>query len=96
MGRLDFLKPFEGTNDVTFTLTPQDAQTRVVWSMDGENDFVGKAIATFSIQYLSTRSLFSLRMYGSGCVNSSSNRSVAAGSEKSFANVIHGIFVRVL
>jgi hypothetical protein len=42
--RLDFLKPFEGTNDVAFTLTPQDAQTRVVWSMDGENDFVGKAI----------------------------------------------------
>ena len=42
--RLDFAKPFEGTNDVTFTITPQDARTRVVWSMDGENDLLDKAI----------------------------------------------------
>lgn len=42
--RLDFLKPFEGTNDVAFTFTPQEDQTRVVWTMTGKNDFMGKAI----------------------------------------------------
>ncbi len=42
--RLDFLKPFEGTNEVAFTFTPEGEQTRVVWSMTGENDFMGKAI----------------------------------------------------
>jgi hypothetical protein len=42
--RLDFLKPFEGTNDVVFGFTPQDDQTRVTWTMTGENDFMGKAI----------------------------------------------------
>ena len=42
--RLDFLKPFEGTNDVAFTFTPQEDQTRVVWTMTGENNFVAKAM----------------------------------------------------
>ena len=45
--RLDFTKPFAGTNDVTFTLTPEDEKTRVVWSMDDENDFTAKAIGMF-------------------------------------------------
>ena len=42
--RLDFVKPFAGTNEVEFRFTPQGDQTLVVWTMTGENDFVGKAI----------------------------------------------------
>jgi hypothetical protein len=42
--RLDFLKPFAGTNDVAFTFTPHGEETRVTWTITGENDFVGKAI----------------------------------------------------
>jgi len=42
--RLDFRKPFAGTNDVEFTFIPQGDQTQVVWTMTGENDFVAKAI----------------------------------------------------
>ncbi len=42
--RLDFQKPVAGTNDVEFTFTKQGDQTRVEWTMAGENDFVAKAI----------------------------------------------------
>jgi uncharacterized protein YndB with AHSA1/START domain len=42
--RLDFLKPFAGTNDVEFSFVPQGEQTKVVWTMTGENDFLGKAV----------------------------------------------------
>lgn len=33
---LTFLKPWKGTNDVTFTLTPSSGATDVVWMMSGE------------------------------------------------------------
>jgi hypothetical protein len=42
--KLEFLRPFECTNDATFTFVPQaDGTTKVTWSMDGENTFFGKA-----------------------------------------------------
>jgi len=41
--RLDFVKPFEDTGTTEFTLAPEGDQTRVTWSMYGENNFVGKA-----------------------------------------------------
>jgi uncharacterized protein YndB with AHSA1/START domain len=41
--RLDFVKPFEDTSTTEFTLVPEGDQTRVTWSMYGENNFVGKA-----------------------------------------------------
>lgn len=42
--RLDFLKPFKGTNTAAFVLTPEAGGTRVNWSMSGNYNFVTKAI----------------------------------------------------
>jgi uncharacterized protein YndB with AHSA1/START domain len=42
--RLDFLKPFAATNQCAFTLEPADAGTRVTWTMDGNADFMTKAM----------------------------------------------------
>jgi len=44
---LEFLKPWEATNDVTFALTPGEEGTKVVWRMEGKNDFFGKAFSMF-------------------------------------------------
>lgn len=42
--KLEFLKPFECTNDATFSFSPQaDGSTKVTWAMDGKNTFFGKA-----------------------------------------------------
>ncbi len=40
---LNFLKPFESACKTSFTLVATDSGTKVTWSMDGENDFMGKA-----------------------------------------------------
>ncbi len=45
--RLEFLKPFEGTNDAEFTFKPAGAQTEVTWSMSGKNTFFFKAVGLF-------------------------------------------------
>ena len=45
---LEFLKPFKTSNTSTFTLTPEGAGTRVVWSMDGKNGFEAKAMSLFT------------------------------------------------
>ena len=45
--RLDFVKPFASTNDTRFQLSPEGDGTRVVWSMEGKNDFLGKAFSVF-------------------------------------------------
>jgi uncharacterized protein YndB with AHSA1/START domain len=42
--KLDFVRPFEGTSDVVFTLKPEGDNTAVTWSMAGKNNFVAKAI----------------------------------------------------
>src|SRR5260221_14652047 len=42
--RLDFQKPFAGTNTAEFTFQPQGGQTQVTWSMTGHNNFMGKAM----------------------------------------------------
>jgi hypothetical protein len=41
--RLDFVKPFTGTNVAEFTFTPEGGGSRVVWSMSGKNNFFSKA-----------------------------------------------------
>jgi hypothetical protein len=41
--RLEFFQPFASTNLVDFTFTPEAGQTKVTWSMTGENNFVAKA-----------------------------------------------------
>src|SRR5262249_6149457 len=45
--RLDFVKPYEGTSDAEFTFRPEGNQTAVTWSMEGKNNFIGKAICLF-------------------------------------------------
>ena len=45
--RLDFEKPFKGTNTAEFTFAPKGDQTQVTWSMWGEKNFITKAIGLF-------------------------------------------------
>jgi len=45
--RLEFLKPFEATNQTVFDLTPEQGGTRVAWIMSGQNGAVGKLFALF-------------------------------------------------
>jgi uncharacterized protein YndB with AHSA1/START domain len=43
--KLEFFKPFRGTNKATFTFTPADQGTKVLWVMDGRYNFVSKGMA---------------------------------------------------
>lgn len=45
--RLDFVKPFAGTNTAEFTFKPEGNQTVVTWAMLGKNNFVCKAVGLF-------------------------------------------------
>lgn len=45
--RLEFLKPFKGTNDVEFTFKPEGNRTVVTWAMSGRNNFMSKAMGLF-------------------------------------------------
>jgi len=42
--KLDFIRPFAGTNDTKFTFKPEGDQTAVTWSMAGKNNFITKAV----------------------------------------------------
>jgi hypothetical protein len=39
-----FIKPFAGKARINFTFAPEGGRTKVTWTMDGTNDFVGKAL----------------------------------------------------
>jgi uncharacterized protein YndB with AHSA1/START domain len=45
--RLDFEKPFKGTNFADFTFTPSGNGTQVVWAMRGTSNFMSKVICVF-------------------------------------------------
>lgn len=45
--RLDFEKPFAGTNTAEFTFKPEGSQTVVTWSMYGQKCFVSKVFCLF-------------------------------------------------
>lgn len=45
--QLDFLKPFEAHNTADFTLTPQGGGTEVVWTMNGNHNFMSKVMCVF-------------------------------------------------
>lgn len=45
--KLEFLRPFEATNTAQVTFKPAGNQTTVTWSMEGENNFIGKAVCLF-------------------------------------------------
>lgn len=42
--KLEFVRPFAGTNDVEFTFKPDGDQTLVTWSMSGKKNFMCKAM----------------------------------------------------
>ena len=44
--KLEFTKPMAATNQAIFRLEPSGSGTRVTWSMEGKNSFVGKAFST--------------------------------------------------
>ena len=46
--RLEFLKPWQATNSTRFEFTPAATGTQITWTMDGENNFVGKAFSLFT------------------------------------------------
>jgi hypothetical protein len=43
--KIDFTKPFEGSNDVEFSFMPEGSGTLITWSMSGKNNFIGKCIS---------------------------------------------------
>ncbi|MFN0299434.1 MAG: SRPBCC family protein [Burkholderiales bacterium] len=45
--KLDFVKPFEAHNIVTFTLEPQGDTTNLTWAMEGPVPFFAKIIHVF-------------------------------------------------
>ncbi|MDR3402120.1 MAG: SRPBCC family protein [Chthoniobacter sp.] len=45
--RLDFLRPFKGTNQVVFSFAPSGDQTTVTWTMTGNYNIVTKAVSVF-------------------------------------------------
>jgi hypothetical protein len=45
--KLDFEKPFRGTNVAEFTFEPRGEQTAVTWTMTGQKNFVAKVIHLF-------------------------------------------------
>lgn len=45
--KMDFIKPFAGTNTTEFTFQPRETGTAVTWSMSGKNGFTGKVMSLF-------------------------------------------------
>ncbi|MGH7493016.1 MAG: SRPBCC domain-containing protein [bacterium] len=45
--KLEFVKPFAGTNTAAFAFKPEGDQTAVTWSLTGNNNFISKAICLF-------------------------------------------------
>jgi uncharacterized protein YndB with AHSA1/START domain len=45
--KLNFEKPFEGHNIVTFALEPKGDSTNVTWRMEGRCNFIAKVIGVF-------------------------------------------------
>lgn len=45
--KLEFFKPFAGTNTAAFTFKPDGEKTTVTWSMEGNNNFIAKGIGLF-------------------------------------------------
>ncbi len=45
--RLDFTRPFKGTNLTDFNFTPEGDQTRVTWTMTGKYNLIMKAMGMF-------------------------------------------------
>jgi Polyketide cyclase / dehydrase and lipid transport len=44
---LQFIKPFKSSNTTTFTVTPEDAGSRVTWTMTGPKTLATKVMGIF-------------------------------------------------
>lgn len=44
---LDFERPFKAHNITKFRFLPTDSSTRVIWTMEGQNIFMGKVMSVF-------------------------------------------------
>lgn len=42
--QLEFLRPFQASNEVLFRFAPEGTGTRVSWHMSGRNNFISKAV----------------------------------------------------
>ena len=45
--QLDFVKPFAATCRTKFAIAPEASGSKVTWSIDGKNGFMGKAMCVF-------------------------------------------------
>lgn len=45
--RLEFIKPFASVSTTRFSLAEKGPATQVTWTMDGDNDFLGKLFCLF-------------------------------------------------
>jgi len=45
--RLEFLEPWEATNETTFTIKPEGENVLVTWTMQGQKNFMVKALCLF-------------------------------------------------
>jgi len=45
--RMEWLRPIEGVSTVEYRFEPEGGQTRVTWSMYGENGYAGKLMSLF-------------------------------------------------
>ena len=45
--RLEFVKPFASTSSTEFTFAAKAGGTETAWTMEGHNDFLGKAFSVF-------------------------------------------------
>ncbi|MBI3183056.1 MAG: SRPBCC family protein [Myxococcales bacterium] len=45
--KLEFIRPWQATNSVEFLFKPEQAGTQVTWAVNGNNDFMGKAMTLF-------------------------------------------------
>lgn len=45
--KLEFIKPFAATDSTVFNFKSQGNQTAVTWTLDGDNNFIGKAFSLF-------------------------------------------------
>ncbi len=50
--QLEFFKPFPATNQASFKLVPSADGTRVTWTMEGKNNFMGKVMSPFMDGFL--------------------------------------------
>jgi hypothetical protein len=45
--QIEFVKPYAAVNTITFTLAPDGGKTRVIWGLDGKNNFMTKTMSIF-------------------------------------------------